>query len=694
MSSLFSMQLKIYFRQVSSYILPILLAAFFFIVILATRFTVKDPDNLKSILNAGFFITNFGNMAIFCAFIISGFIAQTIFYKYRQEGVEYILFSKSISKVQIYFANIFACLIGILFSIAIMSIGWFFSKIIYPEATFKMAFNSTVSYFTASLIAGLLALGIGSIVQAIVEMKVYLVISSIAPFLIILVLGFTRNHMNVENSAAFVDAQSKLIVNIPSKTGLDSNKNVANNSSETIGYKNLKKVEKQTSERKSFITSNVTAEDYQNYIDNKEMKERALTERVDKVNANVYRKMYWINFHEYYIPMLTLDNRRQRFEDEFAYYKAMKFKVGDNYNLIINRTKPNSADQYLINLLDNYLNLKVYDTDAKDGMTEMGSKELGINSVTYSSLSLDFRKLSERIKDVRGKLTIDEYKDLILNGATGVNLTGAFNMFEEIQSTFVDKILEYIQKDPDDVLVKANMDALKLEVKLKDVKNEDGTESKITILSPIKYMSEHPSAPSKFFDDLFNKGKLFDNDTIDKICNEAIDSLQNSKKKTVKDFFDKKINNPAFKPSQKKSALKELHNELYLAACGLIFYKYINDNNISFTKKALEAINNPDSAASVKMMFNLNKFENSKLKLTKEEISKMDINSLMNQNIISNLPFFSAKADQRNKLMDSNVITYQRRDPISPKYAHLYIIILSAAFMAIGLEIFIRKNFG
>ena len=66
----------------------------------------------------------------------------------------------------------------------------------------------------------------------------------------------------------------------------------------------------------------------------------------------------------------------------------------------------------------------------------------------------------------------------------------------------------------------------------------------------------------------------------------------------------------------------------------------------------------------------------------------------MNQNIISNLPFFSAKADQRNKLMDSNVITYQRRDPISPKYAHLYIIILSAAFMAIGLEIFIRKNFG
>lgn len=97
MNSLFRMQLKIYFRQVSSYVLPAILGTFFFLIILATRITVKDPDNLKTILNSGFFITNFGNVGIFCAFIISAFIAQTIFYKYRQEGVEYILFSKPIS---------------------------------------------------------------------------------------------------------------------------------------------------------------------------------------------------------------------------------------------------------------------------------------------------------------------------------------------------------------------------------------------------------------------------------------------------------------------------------------------------------------------------------------------------------------------------------------------------------------------
>ena len=66
-----------------------------------------------------------------------------------------------------------------------MSFGWWCSKFLYPDFTWKMVFGSTLSYIAASLLAALLALALGSIVQAVVEMKVYLVICAVVSFLII-----------------------------------------------------------------------------------------------------------------------------------------------------------------------------------------------------------------------------------------------------------------------------------------------------------------------------------------------------------------------------------------------------------------------------------------------------------------------------------------------------------------------------
>lgn len=114
-----------------------------------------------------------------------------------------------------------------------------------------MVFGSTLSYIVASLLAALLALALGSIVQAVVEMKVYLVICAVVPFLIILVLGFTKNPMNVDNIAAYADAQSKLIVNIPNKTNLKDGQTVATNPKDTLGYKNLEKVHQSIKRKKT-----------------------------------------------------------------------------------------------------------------------------------------------------------------------------------------------------------------------------------------------------------------------------------------------------------------------------------------------------------------------------------------------------------------------------------------------------------
>nr|WP_307920426.1 hypothetical protein [Mycoplasmopsis bovis] len=98
------------------------------------------------------------------AFIISSFVTQTFFYRYKNEGIEYLLYSKPIKRRQIFFSNVFASIIGLVISMALMSAMFFISQLIIPF-TFTKALLSTLSFFAAGLLCAALALGIASIAQ-------------------------------------------------------------------------------------------------------------------------------------------------------------------------------------------------------------------------------------------------------------------------------------------------------------------------------------------------------------------------------------------------------------------------------------------------------------------------------------------------------------------------------------------------
>ncbi len=85
------------------------------------------------------------------AFIISSFVTQTFFYRYKNEGIEYLLYSKPIKRRQIFFSNVFASIIGLVISMALMSAMFFISQLIIPF-TFTKALLSTLSFFAAGLL--------------------------------------------------------------------------------------------------------------------------------------------------------------------------------------------------------------------------------------------------------------------------------------------------------------------------------------------------------------------------------------------------------------------------------------------------------------------------------------------------------------------------------------------------------------
>ena len=102
-----------------------------------------------------------------------------------------------------------------------------------------------------------------------------------------------------------------------------------------------------------------------------------------------------MNFHEFFIPTLTIDNKSQRFEDQFFSYENKWFKVDNDFSIEDINVK---KDPYLKNLVDNYLNIKIYDSAENNYHDEMDKEGIDINSVTYSEMLLDFKKIKRQNK--------------------------------------------------------------------------------------------------------------------------------------------------------------------------------------------------------------------------------------------------------------------------------------------------------
>ena len=438
--------------------------------------------------------------------------------------------------------------------------------------------------------------------------------------------------------------------------------------------------------------------DFVKYIQNQKTSNESLTHRIDGTNKNLYRNIYWMNFHEFFIPTLTIDNKSQRFEDQFSPYENKWFKVNNDFSIEDTNVK---KDPYLKNLVDNYLNIKIYDSAENNYHDEMDKEGIDINSVTYSEMSLDFKKLSDKIRETRGDLSLEEIKNMVFNGANSVNIVGVFDLFESLQTIILDKVLEFADSPEGQRLVKP-LDKIKKTITVKNVKGDVKFNTLNFDTKNKKNKKELLIMLAAMFNDDSNIGGgkgIFCSDDLEKICDDAIEQLKKDKNQNVKDYFTKMLSGEDKDETELKR--ESFFRKLYLAPVFLMINKYINQNNISFTQKGLDYVRslklNPKEDALLVGIFK-NELQKSKIKFSDpkkiDEIVKKPNELFIKDNVLTNLPYAYVTKNDLGKKVKSNIVTYKRRDPVAAKYAWLYIVIFSAALIGIGLEVFVKKNFG
>lgn len=433
MLSYFHMQLRIHFRQLSSYIFPLIMGVFYIIIVITTKMTVKDEDNVIGILTSTVFHTGMINLSIFISFMISTFVAQTIYYKYRVEGVEPLLYSKPLSRTNVYIANILAAIICILFSILIITAGFFFSLLFYPKAAinFELIAKRTGSFLLAMFFSTILILAIGSVIQSFVEMKVYLVIAGVIPFIIVLVLSFIKSPGQVDNVSTINSAYKKMSLLISSK--------------EDPTNKEINRIKKTVEEGNDLVVYNKNDKEVFNFlepnVDDKQRKKRLdFIQTAEKAEGSLYKKIFWMNIEEYFLPLFSSYN--------LNLIKSSNFVKHTRIN-IIERPKGIENPNY-----DYKLSLPGKDKSQDINNLGLDSKFLfkieeevdGQKILNYYALSYDQNTINEYFRSKKG-IDIEEIQSLVLSGASSLNISKLFSSFKIFNNLYIDELIKYRNSD-------------------------------------------------------------------------------------------------------------------------------------------------------------------------------------------------------------------------------------------------------
>lgn len=417
MFSYFRMQLRIHFRQLSSYLFPLIMGLFYIIIVLATKMTVKDQDNVIGILTSSVFHNGIINLSLFISFMISTFVAQTIYYKYKIEGVEILLYSKPLSRTNIYVANILAAIICILFSMFIITLGFFISLLCYPTSIInaELIAKKTGSFLLAMLFSSILILAVGSIIQSFVEMKVYLVIAGVIPFIIVLVLSFIKSPGQVDNVSVINEGYKKMSLLInkkpqPQNQEINRIKDSVEDGNNVLVHNQIDK------EIYTFLDSNA----------NPKKPKLDFLQTYNKAQNSLYRKIFWLNVEEYFLPLFSAYNLDLIKSSNFV--KATPIEVFDKKGNFLEKDDPN------IKALD--LNSRVL-FRIEDDQTK---------KINYVALCYDQNTINEYFRTKKG-IDIEEIQSLIFSGATSLNINKLFSAFKNFNNLYIDEIWNYWSSD-------------------------------------------------------------------------------------------------------------------------------------------------------------------------------------------------------------------------------------------------------
>ncbi|VEU56036.1 hypothetical protein [Metamycoplasma orale] len=319
MNSFFKMQLKIFYRQISSYIAAFVLSLLNIAIAVALYISLKVADPSGKLINSSeapamfrSFMVMFGTCS---AFMTSAFAAQTLFYKYKEEGIYYVMQSKPITRMEIYWATIFASIICVTSQIFITSVGYLIGTFLIPTLAVKDKFLSWLVYFLASALIAIISIGIGAIGHNFVQSKAYQFIAGWIPMIIIMILFF---------------------ISSPAKTKINLISPIAKLKNATVLKENIS--EKDKKYIRSFIGNPLDVNVFSFPIENKFSTKETFSKIVHNSNQTLYNKIFWLDATSYFNSLFFTVERKNGISQEFMTVKKFEYNE-DKFNNDLNDNK-------------------------------------------------------------------------------------------------------------------------------------------------------------------------------------------------------------------------------------------------------------------------------------------------------------------------------------------------------------------
>ena len=307
----FKMQLKMFYRQKSSYIIAIVLTILNIAIALALFVSLKVADPSGQLANSSeassmfrTFMVMFGTAS---GFMTSAFTLQTLFYKYKEEGIYYVMQSKPITRFEIYTATIGAGTIALTTQILIASLGYFVGTFFIPALTLTSKFTSWITFFLASLLIGILSMGIGAIGHNFIQSKSYQFLAGWIPTIFVLIFFFLST-----------PAKTKTNIMLPLST--------AKNSYVVRNYKN----DQERQNAAKFVASPYRFGQYEFEVENRVSTKTNFVDSIKEANLTLYNRIYWMDVSTYFSSIFFMSNRKDGRTQEYMYTKYFNYTEDDS----------------------------------------------------------------------------------------------------------------------------------------------------------------------------------------------------------------------------------------------------------------------------------------------------------------------------------------------------------------------------
>ena len=320
MHTFLKMQLKIFYRQISSYIAAIVLSLLNIAIALALYISLSVADPSKQLIKSDEASAMFRSfMVIFgaaSAFMTSAFAIQTLFYKYKEEGIYYVIQSKPITRLEIYTATIFAGIIVIISQIFITSLGYLVGAFCLPSITFKTKVLSWLVFFAASVLVAFLSMGIGAIGHNFIQSKSYQFVAGWIPTIFLMIFFFISSPARTKTNILTPVAASKHAMLVKSKLNENEKKQYSKDIANP--FKNNKF----------------------NYLIENKFGNKTFSDSIFEAIQNLYSKIYWADISAHFSSLFFTVNRVDGLTQEFMYankyeYNESKFKNDVKQNKFI-----------------------------------------------------------------------------------------------------------------------------------------------------------------------------------------------------------------------------------------------------------------------------------------------------------------------------------------------------------------------